>query len=478
MLTTDPRGRALLRHPLAVPVAAAVLLFLIGAHVACVFKIPSWGNDEPAHLGYVATLASGELPTIDAPIMADPEEFSTLAGSITGWDAAHNDIWTANHPPAFHLLVTPIWWLASDDPGAAVVAMRLVNTTGFALWLLLVGLIARELVPRRPAAAALATVVALTPTLALRSGFLQNDGVGSAAALLVTLMTVRMLRDRITPDRLAVAALAGTVAAGTRAPGVLLVVLCTAAVLAAGVRRHGWRRGLAAGAAVSAVPAAATGWFYLRNLRLYGDLTGQDALLAKFERSPAGLQDVLELHSLREFVLATPIPLLVGLLVGPLVVAEAVRRRRARPDPAWLLLAVHAGVTLVNVALFIAAGGGFHDRYLMQVMPLFATVTALAMLRVGAWRRRGALTESQQWRVATVWTGVLLVWLAAAVVALEWYYIFGRENRSPVEGALPPVVAGAAVVAGLVVLLAMAQRARHPVEPVPGAVQLSAEPLR
>src|SRR5690242_665288 len=100
MPTTKPsaRWRATAGHvqrltapPLVIPILLACLLFAIGAQVACVFSIPSWSNDEPAHIGYVATLASGHLPTIDSP------------SGFLGRDAAHDHIWTANHPPAFHL---------------------------------------------------------------------------------------------------------------------------------------------------------------------------------------------------------------------------------------------------------------------------------------------------------------------------------------------------------------------------------------
>src|SRR5918996_1644342 len=45
--------------------------------------------------------------------------------------------------------------------------------------------------------------------------------------------------------------------------------------------------------AVLAAAVAAAGWFYLRNLSLYGDLTGTAALLDQFGRTPKG--SVLEL---------------------------------------------------------------------------------------------------------------------------------------------------------------------------------------
>ena len=52
MTTLTSTTRRFGAHPYAVPLLAAVLLALIGTQIALVFKVPSWGNDEPAHTGY------------------------------------------------------------------------------------------------------------------------------------------------------------------------------------------------------------------------------------------------------------------------------------------------------------------------------------------------------------------------------------------------------------------------------------------
>ncbi|WP_147381415.1 hypothetical protein [Nocardioides immobilis] len=447
-------------HPLAVPFLLAIVMLAIGAQAACLYDHPNPANDEPAHIGYVAALARGDLPTIDT------------SSGYDGSDEAHSHVWTANHPPAFHALLVPIWWLSSGDAGAATIAMRLVNTAGFAGWLFLVGLIARELVPRRRWVPAVATAVALTPTLAIRSGFVMNDGLGSAAALLAMLMTIRMVRRQVTPMRVAVAAIAGTLAAGTRAQGVLLVALCCLVVLIVGVRQHGWVRGSAAAAVVGGVPAVATGWFYLRNYRLYGDFTGQDALLDKFARSPIDhVFDVFALRTVIESLLSTPIPLLALTVLTPIAAIAAARRGDLRPDLAWLLLGTNGAITAANIAHFISAGGGFHDRYFMQVMPLLATATALGMLEVARWIPRSSAGDLREGLVATCWTAVLLGWLAGAVAVLEWFDLVAHPNRIPVAGATPIVLAAAA---GLTALAAVAVMVRGDRRPSEG--QLSAEP--
>lgn len=454
-------------HPYAVPLLAAVLLALVGAQIAMVFKVPSWGNDEPAHTGYVAALAEGRLPTIESDIVDDPGRFPGTAVEFRGWDEDHGDIWTANHPPLFHLAMVPVWWVASEHQSAMIITMRLANTLGFAVWLFLVGAIARELVPRRPAVAALATVVAAAPTLVLRSAFFVNDGWASASALLLVLVTIRMMRGAASPRLLAIAAAAGTVAAGTRAQGVLMVALCAFALLIVLTRRDGWRRGVAVFAVVGGIPALAFGWFYLRNLQLYGDLTGQNALLAKFGRSPvAGLDRIDNIPGLTEPTLATPIVIAAALLLVPIALARSVRRNGVRADAVWVLLGLQAMVTLQNVVAFLATGGGFHDRYLMQAMPLLATATAVGMLEVGRWWRRPAqdteADERRDWWVAAGWSGALLVWLAGALAWLENYYVFDRQESSPVDGPFPDSLVVLAVGVGVAIVSVMVGRARAP----------------
>lgn len=452
-------------HPYAVPLLAAVLLALVGAQIALVFKVPSWGNDEPAHTGYVAALAEGRLPTIESDIVDDPARFPGTATEFRGWDEDHGDIWTANHPPLFYLAMVPVWWVASDHQSAMIITMRLANTLGFAVWLFLVGVLARELVPRRPAVSALAVVVAAAPTLVLRSAFFVNDGWASASALLLLLATIRMLRGTVAPRLVAVAIAAGTVAAGTRAQGMLLVALCALALLVVLSRRDGLRRGVGVFAAVGGIPALAFGWFYLRNLRVYGDLTGQDALLAKFGRSPvSGLDRIDNIPGLTEPTLATPIVIVAAIVLVPMALIRSVRRHGWRLDAAWLLLGVHTLLTLQNVVSFLATGGGFHDRYLMQVMPLLATTTAVGMLEVGRWWSRlqpgTYAAERRDWWVAVAWAAVLLVWLIGTVTWLEHHYVFSRQETSPVDGPLPDVLVVLALATGSAVVAVMVARAR------------------
>ena len=73
----------------------------------------------------------------------------------------------------------------------------------------------------------------------------------------------------------------------TKQSAVILVPLALAAALPWGGRGAGWlRRSLLAALLILGVAALAAGWWYWRNLRLYGDLFGLEAFRAEFATQP------------------------------------------------------------------------------------------------------------------------------------------------------------------------------------------------
>ena len=88
----------------------------------------------------------------------------------------------------------------------------------------------------------------------------------------------------------------------------------------------------------------------------------------------------------------------------------------------------------------------------------------------GASRRPApAAAERRDWWVASGWSAVLLVWLAGAVAWLEHYYVFSRQETSPVDGPLPDALAVLAVCVGASIVAVMAGRARR-LAPAPVSV--------
>ncbi|MER6974085.1 phospholipid carrier-dependent glycosyltransferase [Nocardioides sp. NPDC000445] len=470
MLHSTHEDRTDVRLPRRLLVAMVLMAFFalsLSSYVALTRALQYQTRDEGPNAGYAVELASGRLPTIDTPVTTDARRYpQVVAGLDTMVDEPHRHIWTANHPPLYYLMSLPFVAAAGalDAPQVMIVGMRLINAVGSALCVLLVGLIAFE-VTRRAAVAFLATgTSASCAVLVTAGGHIANDGVAVAASSLTLLATIRILNRGLSPGRLTLVALAGAAAAGAKAPGVLTVVLCGAAIALALLLRDHSRRGVihAVGAAAVAtgVPALATGWFYVRNIVLYGDPTASEALLAKFDREPNGTwwqvvtdgslwvdwYERLWAPLLAEGYAAGADVLAVVAVLGLLVLL--VRRSTTRPtdEPSsaagWLLLTAHAALVLANLVGFVAGGGNPNDRYLMPLMPLLATVLAVGILAIVDLIPAGS-RESWSRLAAAAITLVLGVY---ALLIFGWFInsvtYAGRLPNSESRGAELVVAAG------------------------------------
>jgi dolichyl-phosphate-mannose-protein mannosyltransferase len=431
-----------------------IVAFSISAYVAMATP-PLHGPDEAAHAAYAMSLMDGDLPTIDTPMIHDPERYPQLAATLDGriedrrdaWTDDHLDVWTANHPPLYYAISVPLvavadWW---DRPGAALLGMRLLNALGIALSVVLVGLIARELVPRRPAVALLATALATGCGTALTlGGYIFNDGPGDAASSLTLLAGVWLLTRGPSRGRIVLATLAGTAAVGFRAPGLFAVAVCAAAAFCAvlllpdsPVRR--WLRATGAAAIVGGVPALAFGWFYVRNLRLYGDLGATAALLEKFDRRPRArslLEVTLEPSSYtsqfrglffrvpsrvspQELVPAPTVLLVLALLGLAVTALVAIRTRPRWPVPlrlaaCWVMLVAHAALIEYSIWSFFVEGGNRHVRYAFPILPFLLTLVAVGLLGLIAWIPRRSAA-----RLELIGTAVLGLFLLVGAFALQ-----------------------------------------------------------
>ncbi|MEU6135271.1 phospholipid carrier-dependent glycosyltransferase [Nocardioides sp. NPDC047086] len=495
MLRSTHEHRVEVRLPkrlLAAMVLVAFFALSLSSYVALTRSLQYQTRDEGPNAGYAVELASGRLPTIDTPVTTDARRYpQVVEGLGTMADEPHRHIWTANHPPLYYLMSLPFVAASGvlDAPQVMVVGMRMINAVGSALCVLLVGLIAFE-VTRRAATAFLATgISASCAVLVSAGGHIANDGVAVAASSLTMLATIRILNRGLSPKRLTLVALAGAAAAGAKAPGVLTVVLCGAAIALALLLEDHSRRGVIRALAVSAVatgvPALVTGWFYVRNIVLYGDPTATGALLEKFDRESNGTWwQVLTDGALWEdwyerlwvpvsaqgYVVVVDVLALVA-VAG--LIALVVRRMIAGPadQPSsaagWLLLSVHAAVILANLVGFVAGGGNPNDRYLMPLMPLLATALAVGVLALVDLIPAGS-GESRAQLMAAVTTFALGVY---ALLIFDWFVssavYAGRLPNSESRGAELVVAAGVACGVLAVCLAARPVRTYAAREPLP-----------
>lgn len=461
-------------------VLLSIMFFGFSLHIALATP-PLWNADERPHAAYALDLLSGSLPTIDTPVTFDPQRYPQIAASLEGVDLLdvdgagpqRLDIWTANHPPLYYVVSAPFVGIADaiGEPGAGLLAMRMINAMGMALTIVLIGLLARELVPSRPAVPRLAAVVATScSTVAYIGGFIFNDGPALAASTLTLLLGVRMLRHGPTRKLLWQAAIAGTAAASFRVPGVVAVATC-AAMTAVAVAVHERtpdrrRKAIRAGIFVGGLPALVIGWFYLRNLVLYGDVTATDALLGKFERETVGtVTDVatdgdLYLKQIEGLWVrgGTNLAWLPYLVVAAALVGVGLagrrwlRRRRAasaetRAMPrvvpvtvlAWGFLVFYAAVQEVSFINFRSGGGNPHIRYTFPMFPLIAIVVAAGLLALASAIR----TTNPVRRDALFTAGVGTFLLGFAFVSLHVSTVI-VENSHKSPGLEAPTIGGIA----------------------------------
>jgi hypothetical protein len=199
-------------------------------------------------------------------------------------------VWIANHPPLTSVLAAPPAWLAAElaiERGPQMV-LRLLCASGMAVGVLASAAVADVLLPGRRRTAILAAgLVALTPSVLSIASYGYNDGLALATGTSLLAVSLRVARTGPSRARLVATLALGPAAVLTRSSLLPLIAL---AVVVWGVRAamDRDRRGVGAALLVALEPALAGGWFYLRNLDLYGDLTGASYLQDKFGRDPQG----------------------------------------------------------------------------------------------------------------------------------------------------------------------------------------------
>ncbi len=401
-------------------------------------------GDEVAHADYAVRVYHGELPVFeDGQRFTPPVHVPSMQTS-------------AQHPPLYYLLAAPLVGPFADrgewrEADAAGRALSVVLGAGC---LLAMAWAAAVLVTRRRALWALATPALVAPFLPFIavSASIYNDTLAILAGAIAVGVAIRVLQRGLS-SRLLVAAMAiGSAGMLARASFFLTLAALVGAVGLAPLL-HGpgsWRRrllrGVGAGAAVLAAVAVTSGWFYLRNVRLTGNLLGghADYAVRVLNRSTSTISQVLtsepfwtvhlDLLPFRTGQLSEVVVRIVfGGLVALALVAGAVALVRRRPRihlPSVAIAVVLVSQVLGTIAFranHVAAGGGNHFRYLLTMLLPVALLLAAGAL---AWR---------------YWGGVV----AGAVVLVEWWLFFGAFD-------LTPVVAGEATVNGVPAIVVLA----------------------
>jgi hypothetical protein len=398
-----------------VGLAAVILVFIAISALFALGRPYFAGTDESSHLGYAHVVADLRLPTIDG----EPD----VPESATTWQieraSVHDDryraVWVANHPPLFYATLAPAIWVSelTDPADGGLMLLRFANIAcaGAALvFVYLLGVRASGGIRRIGlTSAAIAGLIGLAPAV-FSLGL--NDGAGFLAGSAVLWAAVRCLQAPPTgPSTRDLVALGVScvVAAGMRAATMIMatgVVIVLAAVIwwrGSGADRRRAVVGVACAGLVA--PVLVFGWFYVRNIVLYGDVGASAYLLDRFKRVTRGSvfamftegQIWLRLFrrtttpsTLRNNVLPG-LSLIVGATVAGLVIAlRTGRTADTTPDrvpgridrTALALVTVGIAVIVVTVAQHFSGGGMAHSRYLFPALAGFAVLIAIGVDKI------------------------------------------------------------------------------------------------
>jgi hypothetical protein len=255
----------------ALAIAAAGIL--VGLLFVLVVR-PGIPYDEPSHFNVVQTYAAFRgLPVIGRP-------------GVT---------YEAYQPPLYYGLAGAVYRIASNvmSPRNSFYVVRIATLILFPPLIYLVFRITFEFTGNRPAATLAAVFVAVNPSLLAIASSVQNDTLAFLLATVTIYVCARWSRDAsLSYSRAAVlgALIAATIL--TKSSALPLVGVVPLVILA----RFG-RRSLPRVCVILCVMLLLSGWWFVRNIRLYGDWTGGRAVAATFDRGdryhPASPRDWL-----------------------------------------------------------------------------------------------------------------------------------------------------------------------------------------
>ncbi|MEJ7901320.1 MAG: hypothetical protein WKF63_05700, partial [Thermomicrobiales bacterium] len=290
---------------------AVLLVLFLAKGVAITFiHAPYTGHDEVAHYAYLQIVADEHrVPTLpDLPewravheaentFVHDrmPAEFwqycrfttrdwnpgcgeyanaiyaMTLGGLYfpTGW------IYTANHPPLYYLVMTPLYWLTDDlSIEGQLYALRLAAIPFGLLTVLFAFLTVTTLFPRdRFLAVTVPTFVAFQPQISYEAAMLNNDILAIAFTSAVIWLLARGLKTGFPIRTVAVIGFCYGLAVLSKNTSLTTGgIIAFAMIFGLGLRN--WRQWLPKGALAASITALMIWPWYLFMYRTYGDFTG------------------------------------------------------------------------------------------------------------------------------------------------------------------------------------------------------------
>ncbi len=297
-------GTAVPKRPQTVWLLVLLVLFLIVATIYNISTPVYESPDELQHTAYLVWLADNRaLPVLD-PAAPGPWEqeatqpplFYGLSAALVGWvphDDAENlallnsyanigiPLQPGNKNRVLHDIDRESW--PYQDTVLLVHLARAVSTLMALGTLLAVCRLGRIVFPDRPGLSlGMVGLVAFIPQFLFISASVNNDNLVILISAWTLVILANWLRKPGLPGWLSLAGLGVLLGLGALAKfsGVLLWPLAAATILLLAWRAKRPRWFALAGILVLGIALALAGWWFIRNLRLYGDLSGFGVHLA------------------------------------------------------------------------------------------------------------------------------------------------------------------------------------------------------
>ena len=256
------------------------------------------GPDEAAHYQYVKYIADGRgLPALGRSPpevlwegLQQPPLYYALGAALTSWINTSDLpalLWSNPHRGGETGGVNLYYHTDREDfpyqgTALAVHLVRLLNTCFGLLTVVMTYLAARELLPRQPVfALGAAALVAFNPQFLFTSGTISNDGAIAAFCAVGIWLLLRMFRrNGLTGKESLLLGLVVGLGVIAKPSGLAFLVPCALALALIAWKRRSWAVLLWGGGAIAAGAFLLGGWWYIRNVLLYGDPLAWNAIVA------------------------------------------------------------------------------------------------------------------------------------------------------------------------------------------------------
>lgn len=299
------------------PTVKRALMLILLAHVALgvyySFATPIFeASDEYLHYPVVREIAENRrLPVQDPAVEtlweqegSQPPLYYALGALLTGWidtadfveNAVRNPFVKAGRPGT-----TDNVNLMAHPPGQSPLQGRTVAAVYVIRWLsVLMGTatvyftyrLSRAVAPGRQAVALLAAALtAFNPMVLFINASVNNDNLTMLLSTVALWLLVSEVQSDAPGYRWRQTILLGAIlglAALTKLSGLVLLPAAALALTLTAVRTGQWRVWVARGLTLLILTALIAGWWYLRNFRLYGDVTGLERMVAIAGARPPG----------------------------------------------------------------------------------------------------------------------------------------------------------------------------------------------